>query len=470
MSVALSLTTSAMASGPGTTGSPFLKVPISGRAVALGGAVGGLTGDIDNFDYNPAAITNIDRINILAAYVNYLEDTSLQAASIGFPISVGSAAAQQETMKGAEFTPNRLAMGLEYRQFKANDTRRSDVLGVEGDQFDIRSQLFQVGVAYPITARFGIGAAVKMITDKVESKTAKSNGGDIGITTKLSSHWALAAAVQNLGSSGQFETTNDPLPRQLRGSAAYTNSGWMAMADVAAGADGVLRTAAGLEFALGPIVRLRGGAYHDTDFEFAGGLGLRLRGPQKAGRVIMRPPVSTPKAGGSPLSIVAQSIIDQSAAKLIEAALASNLLISPSPIAIYPLNSKDVSGVVISDRLDAAFRKSKDFSVLAAANRDHSDTMLVGNVEDQGETLIVNTRLLIADSAETVAADHFEIAKEDLYAPKQITLTGTDSIQAEARSYSSEPSFTSLDLGLDYGFTTQKDLGITHTFSIKILY
>ncbi len=459
--------TSLAAEGPGTTGSPFLQVPISGRAAALSGTVGADTGDIDNLDYNPAAITGIERVDIMATYVSYLEQTSLQSASLGFPINLASAPPKQEIMQGAEFTPQQLVVGLEYRQFKADDTSRSALLGAKEDTFDIRSQLVELALAYPITSRIGIGVAAKFISDAVESATAKSTAGDVGVTAKLSSRWTVAATEQNFGSSGTFETQSDPLPRQTRASTSYNGGGWMVLADVAAGADGVLRTAAGLEWSLGSVVRLRAGAYHDTDLEFTGGLGLRLHGPQKARKPVMQPPAASNKTTGSSLSVIAQSIIDKSADKLMKAALDSKLLTSPSPLAIYPLNSKDTAGSIISDRYTAAFKQSKDFAVLGTANRDHSDTMLVGNVEDQGETLRVNTRLIMSDTADTVATDHFDIAKEDLLAQHKLTLESTQSTKTTA---SAESTFSSLDLGLDYGLSTSKDLGLTHTISLKILY
>lgn len=451
--------------GPGTTSSPFLQIPVSGRAAALAGTVGADTGDIDNLDYNPAAINGIDRINIMATYISYIEQSSLQTASLGFPINLSNAPPKQEVMKGAEFTPQQLIVGLEYRQFKADDVARSAVLGAKGNTFNIRSQLGELALAYPITSHIGVGVAGKMISDEVESKTAKSTAGDIGLTALLNSHWTLAAGVQNFGSSGKFEQKSDPLHRQTRGSLSYSGGSWMALADAAVGTDGVVRTSAGLEWALGSIIRLRAGAYHDTDLELTGGLGLRIHGPQKLRRPTMRPPSG--KNNATSLSDIARGLIAKSSEKLIRAAVDSKLLTSPSPIAIYPLNSKDATGTSIADGYTTAFKQSKDFLVLGAANRDRSDTMLVGNIEDQGETWRVTSRIVMADTADTIATDHFDIAKDDLYVRGKLTLEST---QTTVKNENTEMSFSSLDLGLDYGLSTHKDLGITHTFSLKILY
>jgi hypothetical protein len=466
----LSLATpSFSANGPGTTAAPFLKIPISGRAAALAGTLGGDNGDIANLDYNPAAINGVDRVDIMATYVSYLEQTSLQSASVGFPVNLASTPPPHEVMQGAEFTPQQLQVGFEYRQFKADDTSRSAVLGAKGDDFSIRSQLFELAFAYPITSRIGIGAAGKMISDGVENKTAKSTAGDIGLTAKLSSRWTAAVAIQNFGSSGKFENESDPLPRQARGSLSYNGGSCLVLADVAAGADGLVRTAAGLEWSLGSIVRLRAGAYHDTDLEFSGGLGLRLHGPQKARHSSMRPPAANTSAATA-LTVIAQSLIEKSATKLIDAAVDSKLLTSPSPIAIYPLNSKENAnaGASLSDAYAANFKRSKDFAVLGASNRDHSDTMLVGNIEDEGDAFRVNTRLVMADTADTIATDHFMIAKEDLYVRKKNTLDTTPTTSPS--SSSAESTFSTLDLGLDYGLQTSKDLGLTHTISLKLLY
>jgi hypothetical protein len=54
--------------------------------VGLGGAFSSIDGDVSALEYNPAGLVNINRTDFLASYASYIEDTSLQSFSVGFPI------------------------------------------------------------------------------------------------------------------------------------------------------------------------------------------------------------------------------------------------------------------------------------------------------------------------------------------------------------------------------------------------
>jgi hypothetical protein len=72
--------------GVGATGQNFLKVPMTARAAAMGGAFTAVDGDAGAVEYNPAGLSTLPRLDAQATYLGYLEDTSLQAITAAMPL------------------------------------------------------------------------------------------------------------------------------------------------------------------------------------------------------------------------------------------------------------------------------------------------------------------------------------------------------------------------------------------------
>ncbi len=465
--VLLALLTPALvfgADGAGTTGSPFLKVPISARAIALGGAIGATTGDAGVIDYNPAALADTERTDIQLAYIDYLDDTSLQSGTVAFPLSIGQPP-RIEPLEGVEFTPNKLSVGVEYRQFRAEDTGR-DSNGVKLDEFSARDQLIALGLAYPIMRTVSLGATGKLISNKLADKSISTYAFDVGTLARFSSRLSAGVSVQNMGSAKAFETESDPLPMLVRSSIAYRWSNLLFIGDLAGERDGVFRKSAGAEWTINRTFKLRAGGYHDTAFQFTGGLGVRIAGPQKAYRTPERASGRTKAAAAKEpvASDVAQQLLSKAVDKLTKQFIEAGTGLDQPTLAVLPLKSKEKVSPTVDQILARDFKRKIEFQTAAkSGSMDASDSeiVLLGEVTRAEDKYKINTRLVRMDDGKTIASNYAEIAVEE-FAQRQVAVTTiADSDQA---------GFGRVDIGLDYGFSTSKDLGLTNTVTLRILY
>jgi hypothetical protein len=267
--------------GEGATGASFLKIPVSARAAALGGVLNGIAGDISTIDTNPAGLVNFTRTDIIATYIDYLEDTSLQSVAAGFPLSSrGSSRASEDDHGGSLFRKKQLGMGVEYRVFHAEDDTR-DALGVKAGDLDIRDQLLSVGFAMTPSPVLSVGVTGKYISQKLADESLTNFAGDAGFEYKLNPNFTLAGAIQNLGPSKAFISEKDPLPTTAHFGVVTQNRKWLMLVNGSYGRDKIARESGGVEFTLNHFLKFRGGLFHDTTLEFTGGFGIQLTGPQK---------------------------------------------------------------------------------------------------------------------------------------------------------------------------------------------
>lgn len=481
------------AGGAGSTASPFLKVPISGRAAALGGAISALEGDVSVMDYNPAGLSGLDRADIMATYIDYLEDTSLQSLSIGYPLSMKKITPLGgNNMRDTEGEVRSTTIGLEYRAFRAKDVERNNI-GIKGDQFNIRDQLFAVSLGVPMTERLSLGATFKSISNKIQDDSVSTYALDGGVLYHLMPRWNVAAAIQNLGSGKALDQVSDPLPLTGRIGVSREGDRFVLMADLANGRDSVFRKSGGVEWIANRFLRFRGGLLHDTTLQLTGGLGIRMSGPQKA-----------PAAARSSSSYARDERVESGVANRILSNMAKKLtrntieagMNSPKPsIAVIPFNSRDIgAGTRITTTFFELFSNNGDFRPVdrAAVARavelkrlpptgmvDNASAvdigmmvdcplLLLGTVDKGDERYIINARVVETETGNVLATDMAEIAYEDFLQQKPVKRKL--SYQEEAPRSSFQPGSSNVDLGIDYGLATHTDLGITHTVSLRIFY
>ncbi len=463
--ILLSPTVLFAADGAGTTSSPFLKIPLSGRATAMAGAYSALATDVASLDYNPAGLAGIRRTDLQANYLDYLEDTTLQSALVGFPISLGQSQKVQP-LEDAEFGPNQLSVGFEYRAFRAKDIGRSNI-GVKQDEFDVKDQLLALGFAYPVTPRMSVGVSGKMISNKIQDKSVSNYAFDAGAVAKLSSRWSVGAAVQNAGTSKALDKESDPLPLALRAGAAYQYFDWLFSADVSGARDGVIRKSAGVEWSVNRLLFLRGGTFHDTALEFTGGVGIQFRGPQKMSYVDQP---KRKKASNDPVpSAMSQQIVAHSVEKLSAQYLKTAATNDKPTITVLPIDSREKAAVNVSKMLEKDFASNPNFRYLKGSSNGEipdSDLMVTGSLEHKDEKLAINTRILARADGDVLATDYAEIAVEDFHERNTLG-SARESGEAEPTTM---PANSHILIGLDYGFSTSQDLGLTHNVTLRILY
>jgi hypothetical protein len=260
--------------GKGATGSAFLKVPISARATAMGGAFTAVDGDVSSMEYNPAGLAEIYRTDASATYLRYIEDSKFQSLSVGFPIDFKKGSNLGEGFFGPD--SGKIFIGLHYRSFQAVDTVRADAdhLGTPGGDFDIKDQLIHLGLAYSPFERLSIGLGGKIISSKLAGVSMSNFATDAGFLWKYSAVTTLGASLLNVGSDKAYISSPDPLPTTLRTGLSFQMKRFLVTTDVLTGRDKITQEALGVEASPNSLLRLRGGIINDTTFEYAAGIGL----------------------------------------------------------------------------------------------------------------------------------------------------------------------------------------------------
>lgn len=467
----------ASSKGAGSSSFPFLKIPVSARAAALGGTLGATDGDVASLDTNAAALLGMERTDIQLSHLNYFDEASLQSAFIGMPIRLKSKSQPPyERMNNIEFPENQIAVGIEYRAFKASDKAYSDD-DHPLENFDVRDQLIEAGLAFPLNSKISLGLAGKLISSKIQGKSTSATAFDGGFLTKMNSRWSWGLAVQNLGSgkkyTGTLGSSEYSLPLTTRGHLAYRwNPRWLLLADLARSQDEILRKSGGVEWALTPILHFRGGISHHTNLEFSGGLGINIKGPQKYSGPVDRAPSSRSEGSSKStiLSPMTSQILGRLSDKLISAYLPTKLGQEKPTLIVLPFTSAQRVAQRLTKSLRDKFSQSNEFKVLDS--KSESDFIVSGSVELADEKYAVNARMIRMEDGETIGLEHVEIAEEDLFenngdsaTPKKNTLEREEPIKRSKKS-----SELRANIGLDYGLATHQELGITHTITLKILY
>ncbi len=257
--------------GPGATGSSFLKIPVSARAAAMGGAFTAISGDVGTNEYNPAGLSETYRTDINATLIRHIEESKLQAFSVSYPLTFKKSAGDGDGFFGPD--SNKLFLGLHYRSFQADDLARNE-FGIPAGEFDIKDQLVQLGIAYTPFERLSLGAAGKMISSKLAGESLGNFAFDAGFLWKLSAITTGGVSLMNVGPDKAFISEADPLPTTLRSGLAIQTKRILLTADVFTGRDKITQEAVGVEISPNSILKIRGGIINATSLEFSGGIGL----------------------------------------------------------------------------------------------------------------------------------------------------------------------------------------------------
>lgn len=256
--------------GPGATAANYLKIPTNGRAAAMAGAFTAMAGDVTAMEYNPAGISRLDRTDLNASYIKYIEDTSLHSVAAAFPVG---RTAKDDPSHGWR-------MGLQYRGLRTDDQARSD-LGVNLGKFSITEQMGHVAAAYSWGPRLTLGAGGKYLSSSIRGVTATSFAGDAGLLWSPAPKWSVGVSALTIGSDLKYISKGDPLPSELRAGVAWRDPRVDVAVDAALGRDEILTKTLGFDFHLTDIVSLRAGVSHGENIQFAGGVGVHFDGPPK---------------------------------------------------------------------------------------------------------------------------------------------------------------------------------------------
>ncbi len=175
----------------GTTAAQFLKIGVGARALGMGGAQVGVTGDISAIYWNPAALSRMNVVSELTFnHANWLADINYDFAAGVMPIGdLGT-------------------FGLSVISLRVPEEIVTTVANPDGDgrRWDASSLAFGLTYARNLTDRFSIGLNLKFIHESIWSESASGFAIDVGTLyiTEIPG-LTIGASIANFGTKMQLD-------------------------------------------------------------------------------------------------------------------------------------------------------------------------------------------------------------------------------------------------------------------------
>lgn len=218
----------------GSTSATFLKLGVGARAVAMGGAFTGIADDPYSIYWNPAGLASLEgEKNIGLFHNDYFQGLKQEfmfytAPAEGLPF-----------LKTRELRSGVWGLGFDYFYTPKDMERRSGlnesdplapISPVEG-KFGAYDMALSAGYGWKPQKDLSLGAAVKVIRQSIDNRSAGSAALDLGILKDfnwLGEAFTAGFSVQNIGPGIQFVSRRYDLPlvfkaglsRRLPGSGA----------------------------------------------------------------------------------------------------------------------------------------------------------------------------------------------------------------------------------------------------------
>ncbi len=244
---------------PGTRAGNFLKLPVGGRASAMGGAVIALPDGACSAYWNPAALM-LDMPQAALMHNSLVEKVSHQHAFYAHPFDFGT-----------------LALGISY--VSAGKIEGYDAFGEKTGSVDYYDLAASLSYQRHISSDVSSGATIKLIQSKLEDESATGVAADIGAMYRLrDTDFLFGAVIRNLGSKMKYIKEGYSLPLSFDLGAGYSTR--IMGEEVNAGLVGVIPfdnnffIKVGMEAVLQELVSVRMG--YDGSYDIGNGLNFGL--------------------------------------------------------------------------------------------------------------------------------------------------------------------------------------------------
>jgi hypothetical protein len=252
----------------GTSSFAFMKINVSARPVAMGGAFTGLADDESSLYYNPAGIGLIENDRFIFGYHDYF--VGMQSGFVGL-------------IHPLDYT-NVLGMYVSYLNY--GDLIEADEQGNELGTFGGGDMLFGLTFARNINQRVQIGATAKFAYEKIDQYSASALAFDLGLRmTSDRGRMTGGLMIQNLGTTlsslGEDDSFDLPLTFRLGGSAKPRGMDLIIAADLVKPRDNdILLAVGGESFHFDPLLIRLGyntvGSEYETSSSDASWTGISL--------------------------------------------------------------------------------------------------------------------------------------------------------------------------------------------------
>ncbi|MBI4669217.1 MAG: PorV/PorQ family protein [Elusimicrobia bacterium] len=219
----------AHASGVGTTGAAFLRIPVGARAAGMASAYSPFADDITAIYWNPAGLARMEKKEVSLSYNAYFADASAQFVGYGHPTSKGTFAGAVNLF-GVKDIEKRSITGGDADTPDLGSFKTQDLAAIFGwgYKFDIEGKNLNVGAAVKyISSDLGDTTGVGLTYGNVDAKAA-TFAADLGAMMDIGEPEAIAGgtlngslAVLNLGGEIKFKDESDPLPLNVKPGVAW---------------------------------------------------------------------------------------------------------------------------------------------------------------------------------------------------------------------------------------------------------
>jgi len=255
----------------GTSGAPFLEIPVGGVPAALGGAYSALAADAYAPIWNPGGLGFLDSTQLAAQHLSYIDNVNYEYASFVRPLGQGR------------------SLGASIQYLTSGDIPATNDAGQSLGNYSNHFGAYSISYGQTLGDRLAVGLTGKMINEKLGDASANAYAADAGGLYRARENMDLALVVANVGSRLTFLDTSDPLPLNVRiGGAWRLDRQWTLSLEGVYSHDNPPSLHTGMQWKPFEIMAIRAG--YETGYEkelsllagFSTGIGLEVWGQELA--------------------------------------------------------------------------------------------------------------------------------------------------------------------------------------------
>ena len=186
----------------GTSGAQFLKIGAGARPTGMGEAFTAVADDVNAVYYNPAGLSQLKSAELTAMHTQWFQNIDYAFGAFAIPTAAGTFAISAATLQSADI------------QKRGAD--ESDL----GTFTDLDSA-YALSYGRRLGETTSVGATARLVRSQIDSASASSWGGDVGVLKKFSgSPYSVGVAARHFGQEVKFHSEGDPLPFVVDGGAS----------------------------------------------------------------------------------------------------------------------------------------------------------------------------------------------------------------------------------------------------------
>jgi len=174
----------------GTAGAQFLKIPVGGRASAMGGAFVANANDVSSLFWNPAGIASVQSSGLLFAHSEWWATVQLNHAAYVQTIEdIGS------------FGVSLTSLSMDKMEVTTEDEPEGT-----GETFDAGDIMIGVSYARRLTEDFSVGVTAKFVQERIWNEKASGMAFDVGTQYRIGFHdLTIGMSMANFGSDMAYD-------------------------------------------------------------------------------------------------------------------------------------------------------------------------------------------------------------------------------------------------------------------------